>query len=103
MIPAKLIPKYDIYERLKTGNFTDEDIDYAFNALFVDSNYGRDNFYSVFLNNEFDWLKCPLCNTNHKDNCLFDITKLRKKGGKEITYDDFITVCMNNYEPSIWV
>ena len=54
MIPAKLISKYDIYERLKTGNFTDEDIDYAFNALFVDSNYGRDNFYSVFLNNEFD-------------------------------------------------
>lgn len=60
-IPQKLIKQYDVYEWLKNGNFTLSDVDIAYKACYIDSNYGKDKFYSVFLNNEFDKQKCPLC------------------------------------------
>jgi hypothetical protein len=51
--------------------------------------------------NEFEKeIKCPLCKTHHKENCEFDMDKVR---GYDTTYEDFLQAVKDNYEPSLWV
>jgi len=98
-LPSRLL-KHDLRTRLETNQYDLEDLQTAHRILFLDSDYGKENFYSLKLESEFERdLRCPLCRDYHKDHCEFDINKI-KDGA---LYNDFINILANKYNPEIRV
>lgn len=101
-LPSSLV-KHDLRTRLETNQYDLEDLETAHSVLFVESEYGENNFYKLNLESKFDdRMKCPICKTNHKEHCTFDLNRM-KPGA---TYNEFLETLHDKYDPELridWV
>ena len=106
VLPACVLPKKNmdrgLVSWLESGNYTSEDLTWAYTQLFVDSNYGSQYYYQVLLENTHqNRFKCPLCKKAHKDNCEWSLKKVWNS--ESTTYSEFDSILKRDFAPELRV